>query len=85
MAWTYSDYESQPTDAERLKRLRLHKAEVADQIAKDYSVAGRSVQTSHLVNYLSTIVDPRLKELEAREGVSSTASRNGTFVRARPV
>jgi hypothetical protein len=85
VAWTYSDYESQSTDAARLSRLRLHKQEITDQIAKDYAVAGRSVQTAHLVSYISTIVDPRLRELESRVGTESGANKSGTFVRVRPI
>lgn len=85
MAWQYSDYESQATDAERLVRIRLHKQEVIDQIHQDYSVPGRSINTAHLTSLISMVIDPRLKELEKREGITSTATTQGAFVRMRPV
>lgn len=88
MAWTYGDYETQTSDALRLSQLRLHIGEVNAQIHADYAAGGRSYNSAHLTTYLSSVLMPRLKELQstADSGVDADSVRvSASFTRARPI
>ena len=88
MAWTYGDYEIKTTDVLRLAQLRLHIGEVNAQIHADYSAGGRSYNSAHLTDYLSSVLMPRLKELQASAGggVDADSVRvTASFTRARPI
>ena len=86
MAWTYTDWASQATDALRLSTLRSHIAEVsgsvetrADAVGSD----GKSMTRPQLLQYLQLL----LSERDRLEGKSSRASAGGRsyvqFSRAR--
>ncbi len=86
MAWTYNDFESQTTDADRLSRLRLHLTEVRAEVFADIGSESKSRSNSVLVQYLQQLEDRR-KELEqivpgssqsaALSVVDLTAARGG--------
>lgn len=87
MAWTYYDYESQSTTAEKRARLELHIAEVSAEVGPDLSIAGRSRTHSALVSYLQQL-QARLKELEVDTTVGYTTASvkaRSAFTYGRPV
>jgi hypothetical protein len=68
MAWTYADYETQTTDTDRLLRLRLHMAEVSDQITADITAGGGKSRSSASLTTYRAMLAERLQELERRTG-----------------
>lgn len=73
MAWTYSDWRQQATDADKLTRLRLHLQEVTDAITAEVAGGGMSKSTNSyrsLLDYLQG--EERI--LEARAGGGPMAS-----------
>lgn len=76
MAWLHNNYEEQATDAARLATLRAHISEVNARIAASVSDGGASRDTGNLTNYVSTVLDPRRRELEA-----ATRGSRHSFVR----
>jgi len=87
MAWTYSDYESQDTDSDRLSRLRLHIAEVSAAISAAMTSAGNSRDPQVLQRYMEETLQRRRRELEAKVGSvdASDKRKTASFTRARPV
>ena len=72
MAWTYADWPSESTYADRLTRLRLHLEEVANAMGTSgaVSVQGESRDPSTLQNYYDTLMSkqlPRLEQMAAAE------------------
>ena len=87
MAWTYADFESQPTNAAMLTRLRLHITEVSVEFGPDLSINDRSRSNQYLVDYL-ILLNKRREQLEGVVGVvidPDAARVRSSFVRARPV
>ena len=84
MAWSYSDWESQSTDAARLTRLRQHLDEI--HAVMDASMGGpvSSINFDTLNNYLKYLSERR-RELEAKVGEVDSDSPKVTsgFTRAR--
>lgn len=70
MAWTYSAFEEEPTDAARLAMLRQHITEVRAKIDVDVSDGEVSVNRGSLTNYLASL-NKRREELEHRAGRAS--------------
>lgn len=70
MAWTYSDYPSQATDALRLARARLFKTEIINAITADVSADGKSRGNTPL-NALLTAVNADIMEYERAVGRGS--------------
>jgi len=68
MAWSYSDYEEQTTNATRLTALRRHISEVNVKVSANLSSAGGDGrQSDPLVNYLRDL-NTRRRELEKKVG-----------------
>ena len=81
MAWQYTDWSSQATQALRLSRLRLHVAEVSAAIetrADSVAENGKSITRPQLLLYYQSLV----QQLSAAE--SSTRGRAGGRVLYRP-
>lgn len=78
MAWSYADFETQTTDADRLTRLRLHIAEVEAAIDADLSAMGRGVSHQTLNAKMDRLYRRRA-ELEALVSATTT----GGFIRGR--
>jgi hypothetical protein len=77
MAWTYADYEEQPTDAARLARLRQHITEVGQQIQANRTSGDQKRENDALMEYLDRVLAARRRELEA------AAANGGRFARGR--
>jgi hypothetical protein len=75
MAWTYSDWITETTDALKLTALQNHIAEVSARIAEDMSSSPGSVSYGNLLGYLK-----HLQDQEQRIVQRSSAAR---FTRAR--
>jgi hypothetical protein len=79
MAWQYSGYESQATDAERLAMLRLHIQEVNDQLHAGYRMGERSYDPDALQKHIERVLMPRLREFEQKvpnsSGMGSSTGR----------
>lgn len=72
MSWTYHDYETQPTDAERLARARQFKAEILSSMRADVSSAGYSRSSGSLQGTLDRVeADIRLYERRVARGSGS--------------
>jgi hypothetical protein len=67
MAWTYADWPSQSTPALRLTRLRLHMAEVANEIGKERSGDGYSRGSGSVTQYYAGL-QSQLTRLESMPG-----------------
>jgi hypothetical protein len=80
MAWTYSDWPSQTTRAARLTRLRLHVAEVANDIGTEKSGHGYSEGSGSVVQYHASLTE-QLQRLEST--VVETGSGNPVLSRVR--
>lgn len=78
--FTYSDYESQASDAARLERLRLHISEVEDMMDADTSGADMSVSRASLEAKLRRLQERRA-ELERKV---ARASMTGVTVARTP-
>ena len=68
MAWTYADWTSQDTPAERLARLNAHVSEVSARIDREVNADGKSVASGSLTTYLAELMRQRDK-LEDRLGL----------------
>lgn len=78
MAWTYTDWESQPTDSERLARLRLHIAEVSADIrdrAISVNADGKAMTRQELLGHLQFLSQQR-DALKASPGVMTAGGRS---------
>lgn len=71
MAYTYADYEAQPTDKLRLARLRLYLAELQADVAANVSKDGTSIDRN-TIQAAITECHARRRELEARVGRASS-------------
>jgi hypothetical protein len=69
MSWTYADGPSQSTVPLRLTRLRLHMAEVANQIGNERSGDGYSKGSGSLAQYYQGLVN-QAQRLESMPGAS---------------
>ena len=67
MSWTYADWPSQTTPAARLTRLRLHLAEVSNQIAAERSGDGYSRWSGSVTQYYAEL-QRQVTRLESMPG-----------------
>lgn len=73
MAYTYHNWSSQTSDADKLSRLRLHIDEVSAQMGPNLSSGGHSRSTDSLNNYLDKLYKQR-DILEGRVAGSARAA-----------
>lgn len=78
MAWTYSDWTSQATDAARLTRLNLHITEVSDAVGREIDADGKRVSSAAVQQYLDTLLRQR-ERLESRTAGGSSVNGGVSF------
>jgi hypothetical protein len=72
MAWTYSGFRSEATDAARLTMARLFAQEISDKITADVSADGKSRASSPL-NSLLASTEAYIDKLESSVGRGAPA------------